>query len=291
MTTRPRVILDTDTYNEVDDQFALAHLLFSPEQVDVQAIHAAPFHNDRSSGPADGMERSYHEIYKMLDLIAPPVRPPVLRGSTRYLPGANEPVESEAAEDLIARAKAMPEGEPLHVVAIGAITNVASALLLAPDIASKIQVTWLGGHAPYWHHTNEFNLKQDLHAARVFLETDVPFLQVPCWPVASHMLTTVAELDACFRPCGRLGEYLSAIVRDYAGNKPGWAKEIWDMAATAYVINPEWLRVEEHPAPVLRDDLTWEEGQGRRTIRIARRVFRDEIFRDFYQKAEQQAKA
>jgi len=40
-----RMILDTDTYNEVDDQFALVYALLSPEAVKVEAIHAAPFHN------------------------------------------------------------------------------------------------------------------------------------------------------------------------------------------------------------------------------------------------------
>ena len=56
-----RMILDTDTYNEVDDQFALVYVLLSPEAVKVVAIHAAPFHNKNSPGPCDGMERSYQE--------------------------------------------------------------------------------------------------------------------------------------------------------------------------------------------------------------------------------------
>ncbi|MFW6035536.1 MAG: hypothetical protein ACOCRZ_04705 [Halothermotrichaceae bacterium] len=54
-----RMVLDTDTYNEVDDQFALAYALKSPEAMQVEAIYAAPFHNNRSSGPEDGMEKSY----------------------------------------------------------------------------------------------------------------------------------------------------------------------------------------------------------------------------------------
>ena len=60
-----RMILDTDTYNEIDDQFALVYALISPE-LDVQAVYAAPFHNSRSSGPDDGMEKSYEEILRVL---------------------------------------------------------------------------------------------------------------------------------------------------------------------------------------------------------------------------------
>jgi len=60
-----RMVLDTDTYNEIDDQFALVYALISPE-LDVQAVYAAPFHNSRSSGPGDGMKKSYEEILRIL---------------------------------------------------------------------------------------------------------------------------------------------------------------------------------------------------------------------------------
>ena len=56
------VILDTDTYNEIDDQFALAYLIKSKEKLNLQAIYAAPFYNHHSSGPKDGMEKSYKEV-------------------------------------------------------------------------------------------------------------------------------------------------------------------------------------------------------------------------------------
>lgn len=43
------MVLDTDTYNEVDDQFALMYALRSPERLNVEAIYAAPFYNNRSN--------------------------------------------------------------------------------------------------------------------------------------------------------------------------------------------------------------------------------------------------
>ena len=55
------IVLDTDTYNEIDDQFAVVYSMLS-KQIKVEAIHAAPFSNSRSTGPGDGMERSYEEI-------------------------------------------------------------------------------------------------------------------------------------------------------------------------------------------------------------------------------------
>ena len=44
------VVLDTDAYNEIDDQFALAYLIKSDEKLDLQAIYAAPFYNCCSFG-------------------------------------------------------------------------------------------------------------------------------------------------------------------------------------------------------------------------------------------------
>ena len=56
------VVMDTDTFNEIDDQFALAYMLKSQEKLNVKAIHAAPFFNSHSTSAEDGMLRSYNEI-------------------------------------------------------------------------------------------------------------------------------------------------------------------------------------------------------------------------------------
>ena len=62
------MVLDTDAYNEIDDQFAISYALHATEKLNVLALYAAPFFNNRSSSPADGMERSYQEILKLLRL-------------------------------------------------------------------------------------------------------------------------------------------------------------------------------------------------------------------------------
>ena len=62
------VILDTDAYNEIDDQFAIAYLLRCGEKLNIKGFCAAPFFNAHSNSPADGMERSYQEILKILEL-------------------------------------------------------------------------------------------------------------------------------------------------------------------------------------------------------------------------------
>ena len=96
------VVLDTDTYNEIDDQFAVSYLICSAEKLHLQAIYAAPFFNEKSTGPADGMEKSYQEILNILTLMGKDeLKKSVYKGSTDYLPDEETAVESPAAARII----------------------------------------------------------------------------------------------------------------------------------------------------------------------------------------------
>lgn len=277
------MVLDTDTYNEVDDQFALAYALRSPERLNVEAVYAAPFHNSRSEGPGDGMQKSYEEILRVLDRMG--VNPPegfVLKGSSRYLESLDTPCDSEAVRDLIRRALAATE--PLYVAAIGAITNIASAILIEPRIIEKIVVVWLGGHALHWHDIREFNLQQDVLAARVVFDCGVPLIHIPCANVVTHLSTTVAELERYLDGKSAIGSYLTQIVREYGGDHYAWSKVIWDVSAIAYLINPEWVPAHTVHSPVLTDRMTWSVDQRRHLIKSAYHVNRDAIFKDLFEK-------
>lgn len=60
------VILDTDTYNECDDQFALSYLIKSQDKFNIEAITVAPYsHNTRNVSVPEGQELSYKEILKI----------------------------------------------------------------------------------------------------------------------------------------------------------------------------------------------------------------------------------
>ena len=126
---------------------------------------------------------------------------------------------------------------------------------------------------------------QDIHSSRILLKGAAPLVQVPCVPVASHMLTSVYELEAQLAPFSKLGQYLSNIVRSYTDNPEGWTKEIWDLAATAYVIDPTPFKVANIPAPGITDDLRWVHDSPSNEITIVTWLSRDAIFRDFFKKA------
>lgn len=283
-TGRVRMVLDTDTYNEIDDQFALVHALLSPEKLEVEAIYAAPFHNDRSDGPGHGMELSYDEIARLLDRLGRSPDGFAFRGATSYLASEERGQDSAAVRDLIERALAAPPDDPLYVVAIGAITNIASALLLEPAIVERIVVVWLGGHALTWPDTAEFNLRQDVPAARVVLDCGVPLVLIPCMGVTSHLHTTVPEIERYVEPHGEIGAFLAARFKAYHQDHRGWSSVIWDMAAVAFLLDERWVPTVLVSSPIVTDRLTWSVDPRRHPVRCASFVQRDPIFRDLFQK-------
>lgn len=300
-----RVVIDTDTFNEIDDQFAVVYALLSPESLTVEGIYAAPFFNQRSTSPGDGMEQSYEEIIRLLDRLDVPSDDLAYPGSNGFLPDYDHPFASAAADDLIDRALASDEA--LYVVAIGALTNVASAILIEPKIIEKIVVVWLGGHALHWPHTNEFNLQGDVPAARLLLDCGVPFVLIPCRGVTTHLRSTVSEIERYVQGQGAIGDYLAETFKGYVDDHFAWSKEIWDLVAVAYLVNADWVPSNivsspmiaqrtafERPGKTLdasaRPRLTWSFDDSRHHIRCAYYVKRDPIFRDLFLKLDGWAK-
>ncbi len=333
-----RVVIDTDAYNEVDDQFAIAWALRSPERMKVEAVYAAPFCSlafanffgipagapsedvkkliHWADTPCDGMEQSYQEIKNLFALLGEDAAGRVYRGSPEYLKDKQTPVASEAARDLAARA--MASDEPLYVLAIGAITNVASALLLEPAIKDRIVVVWLGGQPLHFPRTVEFNLIQDIKAAQVVLDSGVPLVLIPCMTVASALTVSAEELKGRLNGKSRIGTYLADTVincfddktiptatimmkKSYLGGlddvpdkvaaqfptvRTSWTRIIWDISTAAYLMNPNWCLTTEVPAPVLTDDGRWQAGEGRHPIRVCNYIFRDPIFGDLFAKLD-----
>lgn len=243
---------------------------------------AAPFsgtffenllHTDKVSVPmtsdlAVGLEQSYQEILKLFSLLGKETAGKVFRGSASYMTEAGKPVESDAARDLVRRA--MAGGETLYVVAIGEITNIASAILMEPERINKIVVVWLAGQPMHWPHTAECNIGQDVLATQTILDCGVPL--VPCMTVASRLTTAEPELTARLKGKSTVGAYLAdTVIRqlspaaadnmlplfrltylkgadDYAetlrveisfsGMVP--SRIIWDISTVGYMIIPCW---------------------------------------------------
>ena len=277
-----RAVIDTDTYNEIDDQFAVVYALLSPDRIQVEALYAAPFSNERSTGPGDGMRKSHEELHRMLDRLPQHGSTPVHWGSESWLPAPDRPVSSPGATDLVERAGRADA--PLYVVTLGAPTNVASALLMEPAIADRIVVVWLGGNPGYWHRAVEFNVEQDMHASHVLLDSGVPLVHVPCRNVTEHLRTTQPEIDRHVRGTGPIGDYLADIYADHFPDHFARSKVLWDVGAVAWLVEPGWVPTVVVHSPVLTSEGTWSRDLRRHLIREALWADRDAIFGDLFRK-------
>lgn len=321
------VVIDSDTYNEVDDQFAISYALLSQDKLEVEAVYAAPFSSDffarlmntdgvdipMTGNLQEGLELSYKEIYKLMGLLGENTENRVFKGSAQYMSEKDKPVESEAARDLVERVKACED--VLYVIAIGEITNVASAILMEPEIIKKMVVVWLAGQPLYWPHAIEFNLGQDILASQTILDSGVPLVMVPCMSVASYLSVTGPELEYHIKGKSKVGTYLSDTVtsqmsqemaqnwltlfhQTYCAGLDDYGEEgvpttttmlspsriIWDISTVAYMLNPNWCPSSLVPTPRLTDDIRWEEEDGRPFMRIVRFIYRDAVLGDMFYK-------
>lgn len=282
------VVLDTDAYNEIDDQFAISCLLLSGDRANTRAICAAPFLNSRSTSPADGMNRSYDEVVKLLDLLHMDV--PVYRGSENYLPNETTPVPSDAATLMANMANEYSPENPLYIVAIGAITNVASAILLNPKaMKENTVIVWLGGHSFEWPNTKEFNMFQDVAAARVVFGCGVPVVQLPCMGVVNAFYTTRPEIEYWLAGKNPLADYLAKntikAAESYAAGK-AWSRVIWDVTAVAWLLNDNdrFLAHYKVPSPVVQYDFYYSHDPRRHPITYVYQIKRDALMTDLFEK-------
>jgi inosine-uridine nucleoside N-ribohydrolase len=281
-------VVDTDTYNEIDDQFALAFLIKSADRLNLKGIYAAPFCNTNTSSPADGMEKSYNEIFNVLALMGrEDIKPLVKRGSAAYLPSEKEAVDSEAARSLADLAMQYSEDKPLYIIAIGAITNVASAILMKSEIINRIVIVWLGGHAFDWPDNKEFNLIQDVAAARVVFNCGAAVVLLPCKGVVSEFAVSEPELEYWLRGKNKLCDYLVDVTIEHTARRSKsktWAKPIWDVTAVAWLLGADYMldRLEHSPIPEYDGHYAFD--KTRHFIRYVYRINRDKLFEDLFNK-------
>ena len=169
---RIRVVIDADTDNEVDDQYAVALALLSPERLDLRGFVAAHFGD---GGGPEGIQRSFDETKHVMELAGMAGRVPVLRGNhpMRY---SNEPSHSEGVDFILEEARKATPDDPLWIVSLGPMTDGVSAYLLDPSIADRVVVVFHSRSR--WHEKfYNGNVFSDVRAARALLQlTNLPLV-------------------------------------------------------------------------------------------------------------------
>jgi len=241
--------------------------------------------------PDEGMELSYQEILRVFERLGISPGGRVVRGATAYLADLDPPRPSEATEAIIDLARS--GGTPLYVVAIGCVTNVAAALLIAPEIVRDVVVVWTSAYPSSAPHCNRpsMNLVQDPLASRLIFDCGVPHVYLPGYHVGAQLRISLPEMEAFVRGRSAIGDYL---YRLYAGNplrdmfaiedagRRTWV--IWDIINIAWLLNPGWVPTRLTPSPILDEALYWRHEPGRHLMREAYDVQRDDIFINLYDK-------
>ena len=187
------------------------------------------------------------------------------------------------------RANSYSPENPLYVIAIGAITNVASAILLNPAVAENTVVVWLGGHALHYHDTHEFNMRQDVAAARVVMQSGVPLVQLPCCGVVSSFTVSRPELEFWLKGKNPLADYLAdntiKKAESYAAGTP-WTRSIWDVTAVAWLLNDEeqFMLSRIIPTPLPTYDHHYENVPDAAPMQYVYYIKRDKLMTDLFRK-------
>lgn len=281
-----RVVISSDVKNEADDQFAIVHQLLTP-MFDVRGIVAAHFES-KAPGSETTMELSYRELLRLMDAVGIE-DVPALRGCTAPLRDEHDAPASEGVEFLI-REALRDDPRPLFVTAQGTLTDVAAALNRCPEIGEKLTVVWIGGF-PYPNGGQEFNLMQDVAAARAVMASKAAVWQLPV-NVYSAMEVSMAELAFRVRPCGAVGKYLYDEMEEYnlhSEELPGLRRgENWclgDSPVVGALLQCEWRgNFHTRKAPLITDDMRYLPDPGGKEIRVYDFVDVRFILEDMYAK-------
>ena len=289
------VVLDTDAYNEIDDLYALAYMIRSNDRLNVKGIMAAPFYSPASMGRTrqnssakEGMEQSYLAIRKLLSVMGETeLKDHVFKGAEKNLPDEQTPVDCQAVREIIRLAREHTPEEPLYVVGIAVLTDIASAILLAPDITDKMVVVWLGGHGKEWQSCSDFNAVQDIAAARVVFGCGVAAVQLPCNGVVSEFRISRVELEYYMRGKSKLSDYLldvSFAFMEQREKKKDWSKPLWDVTAVAWLLDEKFMEDRYEHSPVFEYDNCYGVDLRRHFIKYVYHTNRDILFEDMFAK-------
>ncbi len=280
-----RVIIDSDAKCEADDQYAIVHALLSP-RLQIKGLIGVHF-GVRSN---NGAKESCDEILNVLRIMKLESRYAVIRGANEKLADEYTPVPSPGSQLIIDEAM-KDDPLPLFVTFQGPLTDLASAYLQEPRIADRLTAVWIGGGV-YPEGSEEFNLRNDIAAARVVFNSPIPLWQVPKNAYDS-VRVGLAELAINVQPHGAIGHYLyDCVMRTNTerSDQPHWPKgEIWvlgDSPAVSLLLDEQEFDYDWLPAPDIGPDMRYLAKPGNRPIRVYRSIDSRFLLGDFYAKLE-----
>jgi len=295
-----KVIFDTDANNELDDQFAIAYMLFNGNVFDVKCITVNATRNDKS------VQGHYDEAERIMQLCNLKGATPLLKGAEGNFAEISEnfnPEEYDGKDGVDFILKETKKEDSVIVVAVGKLTNIALALKKDPSFAERTRIVWLGSNYP---EPGEYNQDNDTIAMNYVLNSKIPFEMVTVrygkpsgTDAVAVTKTEVEEKMAGLGPkatepiTGRhggtfdtFGNYavnLFEHIFDHMGtDQVTPSRPLFDMVALAVMKNNNWGKTKSIPCPIFVNG-QWVERPGNpREILLWENFDRDAIIADFY---------
>lgn len=264
-TKRRDVVLTTDCGADVDDQWVVTHLAVAPEVVlrGIVTTHAP----NLPAPAAEASARAVREVFDHLPLACAP-HPPVFAGSSVPLDADGQARNNPGVQFLREAARGFSAKQRLAVLVIGAATDMASALLLDPTLAGRVEIIAMGFDG--WPDGGDpWNVKNDPRAWQILLRSPVPVTVGDAKVTARDLAMTRAQAHTLLDSRGVAGEYLADLLDAWLARDPKFVQSvtgrpdawpIWDAVAVAHLLG--LTTTETHPRPVLRDNLRFAPGAG-----------------------------
>ena len=287
------VILDTDANNELDDQHAIAYLIYSDDYFDIRGITTNRTWN---GGP---VEEHSKEARRIVHLCGADEKIQVISGANSDYMSLKDSVFNpdfdgkQAVDFIIDQARLMPDNEKLVLIPVGKLTNIAMALKKDPSIVSKVKVVWLGSN---WPGPGEYNMENDTSAVNPVIESGVEMWVCTVAGGTMEVKTTRTEIR---NRLGEQGKEVEPIEGRHGGsfNRLGdylvnlWEhveeiRSLFDMAAVATVKNPEWAEDTVVYGPRLINGIWITDGQAKDSVVFFRNYDVDGVMADFWKTME-----
>lgn len=258
---KQKVWIDADTGNEMDDIYAIARLL-ADNSIDITGLSSAHFNNPdlvvfdkwnqydtKDINTVRISQELNEELLEVMNLLAIPH--PI--GCDRQIGrawGGYEPRNSTAIDVMVSVVKNLKEGEKLDVICLGALTNIASAIILYPEIIPFIRCYALG--ARYNSKTNiwdknEFNIRNDLNAFDYLLNhSEFDFTVMPITTAERF----VFDRDETYLKLDDKMPVEWIMKKRWMETNPDDTKRIlWDLALVEAYLKPELCKKEKVSTP------------------------------------------
>ena len=252
---RRRIIIDTDP--GLDDAVAILFALAAVDELEVLGIVAVAgnlplFETERNARRICALAgRPELPIYAGCErpLLRPLATADRIHNDPRLeavLPEAAMPLQAQHGVDFLIETLRSADLSTITLCALGPLTNIAMALVKAPEVVGKVRELAVMGGARFQlgnvTPAAEFNIHVDPHAAAIVIDSGIPITMIPL-DVTHQLITTeprLAALQALPNRCGKaVAGLLAAFERNRRAKFGERAKALHDPAVIGYLVRPD----------------------------------------------------